>query len=419
MRTIFHCDINNCFASIEMAMNPSLRGLPIAVCGDPASRRGIVLAKSEKAKACGVSTGDPLWRAREKCPDIRFIPPHFEVYERYSRNFRKYLLQYTPKVEPYGLDECWMDVSSRQFARVRDALPIAEKIRQDIWRIFGVTVSVGVSFNKVFAKIGSDMKKPDAVTVIDKDEFKYKIWSLPVTALLGVGRSTAAKLHQRGIYTIGQLAESPREYLSDMFGKNGRMLHQYANGWDESPVALFGERRERQSLGHGTTLPADVWSLVQLWPVIESLAEQIAFTLQSECLGAYGIQIMVRDQTLQFHQYQMTVRTVLESSHSIAEYAQMLLDQKYDWNLGVHAFEIRLYQLVKKSQPRQLSLFEYRNPDRIRQEKQNLDTDTVIQQIQQRFGDASINRGYQLEMFHRQPGFFPGCEPVDGMKQVS
>ena len=391
-----------------MAMNPSLRGHPIAVCGDPASRRGIVLAKSEEAKACGVATGDPLWRAREKCPNIRFVLPHFEVYEHYAENFRRYLLQYTPRVEPFGLDECWLDVSSRQYVHVGDALPVADKIRRDIWRIFNVTVSVGVSFNKVFAKIGSDMKKPNAVTVIDKDEFRYKVWALPVTALLGVGRSTGIKLQKSGVFTIGQLAECAPEWLSGMLGKNGRMLWLYANGRDESPVSLFEERRERQSLGHGTTLPADVWSLAALWPVVESLSEHIAFTLQSEHFRAYCMQIMVRDSSLVFHQYQMIASGGLESSRSIAEYAQMLLNQRYNWTLGVHAFGIRLYKLEKKSQPRQLSLFEYRNPDRIRHDNQSLGTDTVIQHIQERFGEKSVMRGYQLDGIQMQPGFFPG-----------
>ena len=409
MRIIFHCDIDNCFASIEAAMNPSLAGLPLAVCGDPAQRRGIVLAKSIEAKACGVSTGDPLWRAREKCPNIRFVKPHFEVYSQYSSNIRRYYSQYSASVEPFGLDECWLDVSSGRFRFVKEARGLAEKIQGDIRRIFGVTVSIGVSFNKVFAKLGSDLNKPNGIAFIDRHDFKKSIWGLDVSALLGVGRSTNTRLHRIGIYTIGQLAMSDSRLMQSQFGKNGVQLWRWANGWDESPVLDEFSVPERQSLGHGTTLPQDLWSLDLLWPVIESLSERIAFELQAEGYRAYGIQLMVRDRMLRFHQYQMKVSHGFESSRGIADYALMLLEQKYPLKYGVHGIGIRLYALEKLNEPDQLSLFESRSRERIFQEKQSGRTDRAIHQIQRRFGVGIIERGYQLNRPAYQPGFFPNA----------
>ena len=393
MRTIFHCDINNCFASIEMAMNPALRRFPVAVCGDPALRRGIVLAKSELAKKCGVATGDPLWLARQKCPQIRFVLPHFDVYEQYCRSIRRYYAQYTPLVEPFGLDECWLDLSGYADNAVSAQLELADRMREDIKRLFDVTISVGISFNKVFAKLGSDMKKPDAVTYIAKDRFRDQIWGLPVSALLGVGRSSNEKLHRSGILTIGALALSDRNFIRAMLGKNGLMIWEFANGLDESPVT--SQREPRQSLGHGTTLPQDAHCSADLWPVIQKLSQRIAFELQDEGLVARGMQIYVRDCTLMFHQYQMGISFGIEASAVIADYALMMLSQHYTWVLPVRAFGIRLFHLEQKNAPRQRSLFE--NRQQLQRDLKNSAIDRTIREIQKHFGSSIIERGSCVE----------------------
>ena len=389
MRTIFHCDINNCFASIEMAMHPELRQHPLAVCGDPSQRRGIVLAKSESAKKWGVRTGDTVWRARQKCPDLRFVLPHFEIYERYSAQIRAYYEQYTPQVEPYGIDECWLDVTDCVRHLARPAEELAHRIRMDIHRIFGVTISVGVSFNKAFAKLGSDMKKPDAVTCILPEHFREQIWPLPVSSLFGAGRSTTERLGQIGVKTIGQLACSDRSWIRTRLGKNGEKLWCYANGLDDAPVT--NESRERQSLSHGTTLNRDVFSSAELWPVIEGLSDKIAFELQEEGFAAQAIQIYVRDSELCFHQYQMRLSFLVEASRLIAEYSLMLLSQGYDWRLPIRAVGIRLFQLEHGDRGRQLPLFGEREQYlRNRREKA---TDGVLRSIQSRFGETTIYRG--------------------------
>lgn len=393
MRTIFHCDINNCFASIEMAVNPSLRGLAIAVCGDPAQRRGIVLAKSEAAKKCGVKTGDPLWIARQKCPQIRFVLPHFEVYEAYSVQIRKVYERYTPLVEAFGLDECWLDMTDAVEQKFELADKLANQIRQEISRLFNVTISVGVSFNKVFAKLASDLKKPDAVTHIDFAHFREKVWGLPVSSLWGVGRSTNCKLGRCGIITIGDLALSDRRYIHNLLGKNGDALWGYANGMDESPVNI--EAVARQSLGHGTTLPADVYSSMELWPVIERLSDRVAFELQYEGFIGHGIQIYIRDNLLKFHEYQRELSFGIYASRMIADYSLMMLSQHYDWRHGIRAFGIRLYHLERMDAGRQLSLFEdHFQANRNRREGE---TDKLIRSIQARFGEKSITRGGRCE----------------------
>lgn len=389
MRTIFHCDINNCFASIEMAINPSLRLFPIAVCGDPAQRRGIVLAKSETAKKCGVSTGDPLWLARQKCPNIHFVLPHFDIYEQYSERIRCYYEQITPQVEPYGLDECWLDVTDEVLHSGRPAEDLAHRIRMDIHRLFDVTISVGVSFNKVLAKLGSDLKKPDAVTCIEWANFRQKTWPLPVGALLGVGRATQEKLRRIGIQTIGELARAERKFIRAQLGKNGDKLWCYANGLDETPVC--GPNVPRKSLGHGTTLPADAVSMAQIWPVLERLSDKIAFGLQTEGLTARCIQLYVRDNALMFHHYQHKLSFGISASRMIAEYGLMMLSQHYDWIRPIRAIGLCMVELEDEHASRQLPLFEERA--QYLRNRREAEMDGVLRGVQERFGERTIFRG--------------------------
>jgi DNA polymerase-4 len=399
MRAILHCDINNCFASIETAINPKLLGLPVAVCGNPLERRGIVLAKSEQAKKYGVKTGDTLWEARQKCKDIIFIPPHYDTYVQYSEAIQKYYAQFTPQIEPFGLDECWLDVSHHP-----DPIQLAEQIRQDIRRIFHITVSIGVSFNKVFAKLGSDLKKPDAVTAIPAETYRHIIWGLPVSTLLGAGRATSENLRRIGICSIGQLASADRKMIRARLGKHGDKLWCAANGQDNSPVLPIHLREPRQSIGHGTTLPYDMHASHELWPTIQVLAERTAFGLHSEALSGLGIAIMVRDTTLCFRQYQTNLRQPIASSSTIAQYALMLLSQHYPWDFPIRAFSIRVFHLVPENTPRQLSLFDMSAS----KARQNV-TDRTLQAIQTRYGTQALYRGYQLGMPSCPKNTFPNA----------
>lgn len=231
LRSILHCDMNNFYASVECMLDPALKKYPIAVCGSVEERHGIVLAKNYKAKAFDVKTGDAVWQAKQKCKDLVVVPPHYEEYIKYSKLARSVYERYTDQVEPYGMDECWLDISGTE-SLFGSPEKVANEIRETMKFELGLTISVGVSFNKIFAKLGSDMKKPDAVTVIPKDTFKEKIWGLPAADLLGVGRATQRTLDSYCIRTIGDLANTDPEFLRRTLGKNGVVLWNYANGND-------------------------------------------------------------------------------------------------------------------------------------------------------------------------------------------
>ena len=250
-RVILHCDCNNFFASVETLLNPSYRGIPMAVCGSQEDRHGIVLAKNEEAKKYGIKTAETVFSAKKKCPYLVIASPHYDEYEKYSMKLNAIYGEYTDKVEPFGIDESWLDVtaSRRLFGTGEE---IAELIRQRVKNEIGVTVSIGVSFNKVFAKLGSDYKKPDAITAISKENFRQIVFPLPVSDLLFVGKKTTEELEKIGIRTIGDLASTSKDMLRYKLGKMGDMLYDYANGLDSSPVGS-GINREAKSISNGFT----------------------------------------------------------------------------------------------------------------------------------------------------------------------
>lgn len=235
-RVVLHSDLNNCYASIECMLDPSLRGKYVAVCGNTEERHGIVLAKNQLAKQRGVKTGDVIWEAKQKCPELTIVPPHMDQYLKYSKLVREIYLRYSPEVEAFGIDESWIELTGSPLLQRYSGEEVAHQIRRTVKEETGLTVSVGVSFNKIFAKLGSDLKKPDAVTCISRESFKDQIWPLPASDLLYVGRATKAKLDRYGIYTIGQLAGASPDFLTMLLGKNGNMLWRFANGLDTSRV---------------------------------------------------------------------------------------------------------------------------------------------------------------------------------------
>ena len=253
-RVILHSDINCCYASIEHLHHPELAGKPLAVGGDPEARHGIVLTADYIAKKYGVKTGMALWQAKEVCPDITFVSPRMDLYLRFSRMAHEIYAEYTDRQEPYGIDECWLDVTGSSSLK-GDGLLIAQEISRRMKSELGITVSVGVSFNKIFAKLGSDYKKPDAITTMYKSEFKQKAWSLPVADLLYVGKSTNRKFALFGIKTIGDLARTDEDVLNSHLGKIGSILWSFANGYDDSPVKLENTHAPIKSVGNSTTTP--------------------------------------------------------------------------------------------------------------------------------------------------------------------
>ena len=293
-RTILHCDMNSFFASVEIARRPELARVPMAVCGSIEERHGIILAKNQLAKPYGIETGEPVVQAMRKCPRLVTVEADYDEYIKFSREARKIYDGYTDLVEPLGIDECWLDVtgSRRLFG---DGLTIAETLRERIKSELGVTVSVGVSFNKVFAKLGSDYKKPDATTVISRENWRSIVWPLPVGDLLYVGGAAQKLLGQYGVKTIGQLAACKKETLETLMGKMGTQLYEYANGLDSAPVRARLDAEPVKSVGNGTTFPQNLTTRIQVRSGIAVLADSVATRLRREGLYAGGIQVTVRD----------------------------------------------------------------------------------------------------------------------------
>ena len=256
-RVIIHSDANCFYASVEMLYHPEFAGKPLAVGGDPEARHGIVLTSNYIAKKQGVKTGMALWQARQACPDVIFVPPRMDLYLKFSSMLREIYSEYTDKIEPYGCDEAWLDVSNSSSLK-GDGRKIAKEISARVKKELGITVSEGISWNKIYAKLGSDYKKPDAITEFNRENYKSLIWKLPVSDLLYVGRSTNRTLSKYGIHTIGDLACTDPDFLMKQFGKMGLVIHSFANGWDESPVAPEGYSAPIKSIGNSTTTPRDL-----------------------------------------------------------------------------------------------------------------------------------------------------------------
>lgn len=383
-RAILHSDLNSFYASVEVMLNPALRGKAIAVCGATEDRHGIVLAKSEKAKNAGIKTGMVNWEAKQLCPDLIMVKPQYEQYLKYSKLTREIYHRYTDLVEPYGMDECWMDVTSSQIIH-GDALSIAEKIRQTTKEELGLSVSIGVSYNKIFAKLGSDMKKPDAITVIQKEDFKEKVWPLPVSDLFYVGRSTNRKLMNYGINTIGDLANAPFDFIRRSLGKNGEMIWFYANGLDQSRVMEKDFVSPIKSIGHGSTCRADLDTAEEVWQMILHLTQDVSHRLKVHELKAKGVQLTIKDKSLAYQQFQMPIQIPTQNPLEIANVARRLFDKNYDWASPVRALTVRAINLEPKDLPDQLIFFDDPNK-RLKMEK----LDDTIEQIRGRFGKWSI-----------------------------
>lgn len=320
MRTILHSDMNNCYASIELLHHPELRGRPLAVGGDPEARHGIVLAKDQLAKKAGVKTGMALWQARQVCPNIIFVPPHMDLYLRFSRLAHEIYSDYTDQQEAFGVDESWLDVTGSASCK-GDGELIAKEISDRIKFELGITVSIGVSWNKIFAKFGSDYKKPDAITVISKENYRDIIWPQPVEDLLYVGSATKRKLNGYGITTIGQLAQTDPELLHRWLGKMGYVLYMFANGEDRTPVSHENYSAPIKSIGNSTTTPRDLVNEDDVRVIAYVLAESVAARLRENNFKCKTVEISVRDNELYSFTRQMKIKQPTDLTGEIAETA--------------------------------------------------------------------------------------------------
>lgn len=355
-----HCDLNNFYASVEALLNPELKGKAIAVCGDPTRRHGIVLAKSELAKKAGVRTGEAIWEAKQKCPELIIVPPTFAEYVKYSRMVREIYTEFSAEVESFGLDECWVDVTGcvKLFGTGPE---IAEKIRTEVKRrTGGLTVSIGVSFTKVFAKLGSDLKKPDAITVISPENYRTIAWNLDASDMIYVGRSTRAKLAKLNINTIGDIARADKNLIVKTFGKVGEKLYENACGTDEEPVKSYTEKHVPESVGNGTTTAVDITDANEASAVIYALCEMIAFRLRTYDAVAEGVGVYLRDVELKHASKQCKLPYPTNSADIIAKSAIDLTKSLYDFKKLPHlrTITVNVFKLSPSNEAMQSSMFE-------------------------------------------------------------
>ena len=392
-RTILHVDANCFYASVECAENPSLKAYPVAVCGDPRERHGIVLTKNERAKACGIKTGEAVWQAKQKCPNLVVVPPRYSLYTEYSRRMRAIYETYTDHVEAFGLDENWLDLTEPSMT-MQGAIRTADEIRQRVKRELGITVSVGVSFNKVFAKLGSDYKKPDAVTVITEENFPSIVWPLPVSDLIYVGPHTAKKLMGIGLLTIGDLAAADLTMLRERLGVNGVMLKAFAMGLDNSRVMRCDERESIKSVGNSATPPGDIVTPQQAKCVLYLLSESVAARLRESGLKARRVSISVRDTGLEIEGCQRMLSAPSHASGEIARAALSLFEERYEDRLPLRSMGVSCAVLSPVNAPVQIDIFG-ESAERLRMEK----LESAIDGLRARFGHQVIRRG--IVMFDR------------------
>jgi len=401
-RTILHSDCNCFYASVELLHHPELRGKPVAVGGDPEARHGIVLTADYTAKRYGVKTGMALWQAKQVCPDITFLPPRMDLYLRFSRMAQEIYADYTDKREPYGIDESWLDVTDSATLK-GDGFHIAQEISSRMKKELGITVSVGVSFNKIFAKLGSDYKKPDAITTMYEDEFQRKAWCLPVSDLLYVGNATNKKLYSMGIRTIGDLAKSDETLLVRKLGKMGSILWAFANGYDESPVKLENTSAPVKSVGNSTTTPRDMETDEDVKIVLYILAESVAARLRENGFRCRTVEISVRDKELFHFSKQVKLQNASNITKEIAEAGYRLYKDNYRlpaddkelkssrpefFQKPLRSIGIRGTDLVTDYFWEQLDMF----MDPQAREKQ-MKMDETVDIIRKRFGFYSVQRG--------------------------
>ncbi len=347
--------MNNFYASAECSRNPELRGKPLAVCGNEKDRHGIVLAKSMEAKKMGIKTGDKISEAKIKCRNLIVVNPDFDLYLKLSRKVREIYKEYTDMIEPFGIDEAWLDVtgSVRLFGNGED---IANELRKRVKKETGMTISVGVSFCKSFAKLGSDMKKPDAVTVISKENFRNKVWCLPVGDLLFAGRSTVATLNKFGIFTVGEFANASPEFVRKILGKNGYSLWVVANGLDDIPVAKIGERAPIKSIGRGITCVDSLKSNEEVFRVVSELSSLIAEKLVLECLEANSLSVIIKLDNLELLVYNEHFIFPTNNDREIKEKAIKMILDNFEWNKNIRAVTVRATDLIGSTSPQQIGI---------------------------------------------------------------
>lgn len=391
-RIILHCDLNNFYASVEVLHHPEYQNIPLAVGGDIEKRHGIILAKNQLAKKAGVTTGEALWQALQKCPDLHIVQPNFTQYLRFSKLVKEIYADYTDQIESFGIDEVWLDVTHTLHLFSMSPGQLADTLRRRIKTEVGITASVGVSFNKVFAKLGSDLKKPDATTLITHENMESLVFPLPIQDLLYVGRSTTVKLHELGIYTIGDCAKYDVNILKRRLGKWGEYIWRFANGLDNSVVSTKQHEPSVKSIGNSTTCPKDLHNLEDVKIVAYVLAESVAARLKEAHLMCMTVAVGVRDTQLHSFTRQVKLHQATNLSDIIAHTAIQLYADNVDFNLPLRSIGIKATDLIIEENPLQLSIFNDQD-----ETTKLLSLETTIEHIRNRYGFQSIQRCLMLK----------------------
>ena len=402
-KQILHIDCNKFYASVECLLHPKLKGKPVAVGGNEESRHGIILTKNEIASKYGLVVGEPLWKAKQKCRNLIIVPP---VYIEFSKKVRKILEDYTDLIEPFGLDESWIDVTGDWFKNGREiGFEIKERIRKEI----GITVSVGVSYNKVFAKLGSDYKKPNAMTVITKKNYQKIVWPLKCSDMIMVGTATTKKLNNYGIYTIGDIAKSDEKFIKSILGKNGILLRQYARGEDKTPVRHKDIERDIKSIGNATTTLRDLVNNNDVKIIFTVLAESVSRRMRNLGLKGTTLSIYVRDKKLGSFVRQCKLESATNVSGEIIKSAMALFVINYDWKMPIRSLGLSVTDFDFDY----CSQFDFSKTVEKREKLEKIDT--AVDALKDRYGNYCIGRGtvlFDTKLSHFSPYDDHNIHPV-------
>ena len=400
-RLIFHCDCNNFFASCEGLERPELKDVPMAVAGDPEARTGVVVAKNEPAKKAGVKTTDTVWQARKKCPGIVFVPPRHGYYKEISDRVNLIYRDYTDYVEPASIDESYLDLSGTLDYYRMSARELADAIRERVKREIGITISVGVSDNKIFAKMGSDYKKPDATTVILGEDYRTILWPLPVSDLMFAGKASVKLLNEKQIFTVGDLALQEKERIVSLLGKGGETLWKYANGLDTEPVRLCGDRPEVKSVSHGMTFRRDLYTEEEILAGVSVQADRIAMSLRRQGLKGSVVSVQIKTPQLQEISRQTTLGHYTWLEHEIRDVAMRLI--RDNWRIGspIRAITVGVAKLVPADEAtEQLDLFdlmgEKKETGKAREKQDKMEA--AVDALRQKMGNTAVTLGVKRMM---------------------
>lgn len=394
-RIILHCDCDGFFASVEQAENPELKKGPMAVAGNPENRTGIILAKNQQAKEMGVKTAEPICRAKRKCPGLVCVPPRHYLYSEYCERINQIYLQYTDLLEPFSIDESFLDVTGTIHLFGCTPRELADSIRERIYREIGVTVSVGVSFCKAIAKLGSDYNKPNGTTVIDRDNFSEIVYPLPVSKIIFAGEKTTALLSEYSVNTCGELAMCSEGFLNEILGKQGEYLYRIIHCMDDEPVRSYYDREEAKSIGNSITFPKDLSGEEEIRSGVNSIADMVSSRLRHSKKKCYVIRVGIKDTEFRVIQRQKKLEKPIHTQKAVFDAAMNLIRENWDLEKPIRLISITADSLCPESEeaPVQLSLFDMaEEKGKVKETEQQEKIDAAVDAIREKYGSSSIRR---------------------------